>query len=173
MVAIPCGFESHHRHQLRNSHHRSVSGFAENCAMVGISSLSAPIRLAGFGAEGRRGGGLGAVSFLSRIDKERDRHCLSLFLVPPPLPLAKTGRCGVLIEIVQEKSTKVFPPPPFPCRCCWCLDRDRGVLQRKPAGFGEKPAGFIFYITGSFARCSRLNDAMQQRLKEGTTRRKN
>ena len=112
-MATPCGFESHHRHQLRNSRHRSVSGFAENCAMVGISSLSAPIRLAGFGAEGRRGGGLGAVSFLSRIDKEGDRHCLSLFLVPPPLPLAKTGRCGVLIEIVQEKSTKVFPPPLF------------------------------------------------------------
>ena len=40
--------------QLRNSHHRSVSGFAENCAMVGISSLSATIRFAGFVAEGRR-----------------------------------------------------------------------------------------------------------------------
>ena len=45
-------FESLHLRQLRNSHHRSVSGFAENCAMMGISSLSALIRFAGFGAEG-------------------------------------------------------------------------------------------------------------------------
>ena len=39
MPAMACGFESRHRHQLRNSHHRSVSGFAENCTLVGISSL--------------------------------------------------------------------------------------------------------------------------------------
>ena len=44
------GFESHPLRQLRNSRHRSVSGFAENCTMAGISSLPAPIRFAGFGA---------------------------------------------------------------------------------------------------------------------------
>ena len=49
------GFKSLLPRQLRNSHHRSVSGFAENCAMMGISSLSAPIRFAGFGAEGDGG----------------------------------------------------------------------------------------------------------------------
>ncbi|MEY8387190.1 hypothetical protein AALC17_07805, partial [Oscillospiraceae bacterium 38-13] len=39
-------------HQLRNSRHRSVSGFAENCTMAGISSLSAATRFAGLAAEG-------------------------------------------------------------------------------------------------------------------------
>lgn len=42
-------------HQLRNSHHRSLSGFAENCTLAGIFSPSAPIRFAGFESErGRR-----------------------------------------------------------------------------------------------------------------------
>ena len=36
-------------------HHRSVSGFAENCAMLGISSLSAATRSAGLAAEGDGG----------------------------------------------------------------------------------------------------------------------
>ena len=45
------GFESLQAHQLRNSYHRSVSGFTENCTLVGISSLSAPTRFAGLGAD--------------------------------------------------------------------------------------------------------------------------
>ncbi len=54
------GPESHSiesvRHcQLRNFHHRSVSGFAENCTLVGISSLSAATCSAGFAADGGRG----------------------------------------------------------------------------------------------------------------------
>ena len=49
------GFEPHHSDQRRNFHHRSVSGFAENCTLVGISSLSAATRFAGLAAE-RDGG---------------------------------------------------------------------------------------------------------------------
>ena len=45
--------------QLRNSHHRSVSGFAENCTLVGISSLSTATRFAGLAAEGERGNARG------------------------------------------------------------------------------------------------------------------
>ena len=56
---IPRGFESHPPRQLRNSHHRSVSGFAENCTLVGISSLSTATRFAGLAAEGERGNARG------------------------------------------------------------------------------------------------------------------
>ncbi len=48
-------FKSWLRSQLRNSHHRFVSGFAENCTLVGISSLSTATRFAGLAAEGERG----------------------------------------------------------------------------------------------------------------------
>ena len=50
-------FESLHLRQLRNSHHRSVSGFAENCAMMGISSLSSRKRSAGLREEVTGDGG--------------------------------------------------------------------------------------------------------------------
>ncbi len=53
------GFESLTARQLRNSHHRSVSGFAENCTLVGISSLSTATRFAGLAAEGERGNARG------------------------------------------------------------------------------------------------------------------
>ena len=42
-------------HQLRNSHHRSVSASPENSTLVGISSLSAVTRRAGLTAEWGRG----------------------------------------------------------------------------------------------------------------------
>ena len=57
---LGCGdraFESHYSDQFRNSRHRSVFGFAENCALAGISSLSAAIRFAGFAAEEDGGAG--------------------------------------------------------------------------------------------------------------------
>ena len=58
-------FESCIVHQLRNSRHRSVSGFAENCAVVGISSLSAADHFVGFAAElGRGDPGVGSGSFV-------------------------------------------------------------------------------------------------------------
>ena len=64
------GPESHSiesvRHcQLRNSHHRSVSGFAENCTLVGISSPSTADHVVGsaveffYGGWPRRGAGGG------------------------------------------------------------------------------------------------------------------
>ncbi len=43
--------------QLRNSQHRSVSGSAENCTLLGIPSLSTAIRCAGFAVEGDGGRG--------------------------------------------------------------------------------------------------------------------
>ena len=51
------GFKSLLPRQLRNSHHRSVSGFAENCAMMGISSLSSRKRSAGLREEVTGDGG--------------------------------------------------------------------------------------------------------------------
>lgn len=53
-----------HLLQLRNSRLRSVSGSAENCTAVGISSLSAANRSVGFAAVSGRGYGLRPVSFL-------------------------------------------------------------------------------------------------------------
>ena len=65
---MACGFESLQTHQLRNSQHRSVSRLrAENCAMLGISSLSAATRFAGLAAEMRRGMRVRAHPFLSVI----------------------------------------------------------------------------------------------------------
>lgn len=57
--------------QLRNSHHCSVSGFAENCVVMGISSPSAATRFAGLAAEGdgRRGGYEGEFEFLRLLRK--------------------------------------------------------------------------------------------------------
>ena len=49
------GFESHPLRQLRNSRRCSVSGSAGNCAVAGISSLSAATRFAGLAAEGDGG----------------------------------------------------------------------------------------------------------------------
>ena len=71
------GFESLHSDQLRNSHHRSVSGFAENCTLVGISSLSTATRFAGLAAEGERGnlrepqGLIGCISF---VNEKQSKH---------------------------------------------------------------------------------------------------
>ena len=60
------GFESPCPHQLRNSQRRSVSRlWAENCAMLGISSPSVPSRFAGFGSERDGGCGLGASIFFA------------------------------------------------------------------------------------------------------------
>ena len=55
--------------QLRNSHHRSVSGFAENCTLVRISSLSAAIRFAGFAAEEDGGYGFGLHLFCQHVTR--------------------------------------------------------------------------------------------------------
>ena len=65
------GFESPPGHQLRNSHHRSVSGFAENCTLVGISSLSTATRFAGLAAEGERGNARGRKIDFNRLLQEK------------------------------------------------------------------------------------------------------
>ncbi|WP_312265278.1 hypothetical protein, partial [Oscillibacter sp.] len=61
--------------QLRNSHHRSVSGFAENCTLVGISSLSTATRFAGLAAEKRRGMWVEAcISFVKNSQKPSESN---------------------------------------------------------------------------------------------------
>ena len=67
-----CGFESLQAHQLRNSHRRFVSGFAENCAVMGISSPSVVNRAAGFTAD-----------FFTR-DEGRETRPVNAVPVQPP-----------------------------------------------------------------------------------------
>ena len=81
--------------QLRNSHHRSVSGFAENGTVVGISSLSDPIRFAGFGSEGDGGCGLGRCGGLMEIAQEKPAKGFpahTLFLAKSESDCVETGR---------------------------------------------------------------------------------
>ena len=104
-------FESPISDQLRNSHRRSVSGSAENCTMVGISSLSAATRSAGLAAERGRECGLGLhlfcqkgpVSPTNEISAELP-HFGAGFLCqkmvpPPPVQWGSDGkslrRCGL------------------------------------------------------------------------------
>ena len=94
------GFESLHSDQLRNSHHRSVSGFAENCTLVGISSLSTATRFAGLAAEGERGNARGGEKSIlptyCKVGKFRKKLVDSACRKTGEIPL--TGRRGVCGE---------------------------------------------------------------------------
>ncbi len=121
-------FESHYQLQLRNSHHRSVSAFGENCTLVGISSLPTATRCAGLavGLDGER----------------KERHaaaCLS-FWVPAdsvrlhPSEISMLGR--------SEFALRNSPPPiaaPNLRRTCDAAQKGRRKTRRRRV--------FLFLIT--------------------------
>ena len=83
--------------QLRNFHHRSVSGFAENCTLAGISSLSTATRFAGLAAEGERGNPRGPKNRFYPLIAKKPLNNMVQGLLPisashPPLPPSERKR---------------------------------------------------------------------------------
>lgn len=87
--------------------------------------------------------------------------------------LAEIGRCGVLIEIAQEKPVKGFPPPLSLQVLLAPGSRPGGITPRKTGRLRQEACRFHFLYNRVFCGVPRLDDAMQRRLKEETTKGEN
>ncbi|WP_300765050.1 hypothetical protein, partial [uncultured Oscillibacter sp.] len=72
---------------------RSVSGFAENCTLAGISSLSTATRFAGLAAEGIGGIRGRKIDFTHLLQQGESGAAWLSFSAPRFLPAAKGGPC--------------------------------------------------------------------------------
>ena len=167
------GFESHPLRQLRNSHHRSVSGFAENCAMMGISSLSARIRFAGFRAEKDGGRGSWLASFLSTAPRRSKLHiaCSGFFqkserarFAAPPFqtgPASPGSDLALGAGLIAISSLTAFSSSEIPAAAllpaCFRLKKfleEKGRLMRRGGFWSGIPGGSTPSAHGTVFRSS-------------------
>lgn len=98
--------------QLGNSRHRCVSGFAENCALVGIFSPSARIRCAGFRAEGNGAPYPDCPSIPKAPNTGSVGGLCAIYLIQNPLSSQAAAISCILISIVNPFAapTKCYIP---------------------------------------------------------------